>query len=170
MNRRIVAVPGVPQRNYSRLKAGGPGTVFYLETPAGGGAATLQRYRLSDRRAAPFLTGVADYVISADTHKMLYRGGGGGGGRGGGRGGGEPAAGPALFIVDADRNAPQPGAGRLTVQLRMYLDRKAEYKQIFKRRLAQSARLPVRAEHARRGLEPHGRDVRPDPAVRESPR
>ena len=132
MNRRIVAVPGVPQRNYSRLKAGGPGTVFYLETPAGGGAATLQRYRLSDRRAAPFLTGVADYVISADTHKMLYRGGGGGGGRGGGRGGGEPAAGPALFIVDADRNAPQAGAGRLTVQLRMYLDRKAEYKQIFR--------------------------------------
>jgi hypothetical protein len=65
MNRRIVAVPGVPQRNYSRLKAGGPGTVFYLETPAGGGAATLQRYRLSDRRAAPFMAGVTDYVISA---------------------------------------------------------------------------------------------------------
>ena len=59
--------------------------VFYLETPAGGGAAaSLQRYRLCDRRAAPFVTGVADYVISADTHKMLYRSGGGGG-RGGGR-------------------------------------------------------------------------------------
>ena len=74
-----------------RCKSGGPGIVFYLETPAGGGATTLQRYRLSDRRAAPFVTGVADYVISADTHKMLYRGaGGGGGGRGGGGGGAAP--------------------------------------------------------------------------------
>jgi tricorn protease len=139
MNRRIVAVPGVPQRNYSMLKSGGPGIVYYLEAAAagggggGGGGATLHRYRLSDRRAAPFVTGVSDYVISADQHKMLYRGAGGGGG--GGRGGGGAAgaaAGPALFIVDADRNAPQAGAGRLTVALRMYLDRKAEFKQIFR--------------------------------------
>jgi len=130
MNRRIIAVPGVPQRNYAMLKSGGAGTVYYLETPAGGGAATLQRYRLADRRAASFATGVSDYVISADTHKMLYRGaGGGGGGRGGGGG---AAAGPALFIVDADRAAPQAGAGRLGVTLRMYLDRKEEYKQIFR--------------------------------------
>jgi tricorn protease len=132
IHRRIIAVPGVPQRNYSRVKAGGPGTVFYLEAAAGGGQSTLQRYRLSDRRAAAFVTGVSDYVISADTRRLLYRGGGGaGGGRGGGRGGAAPA-GPALFIVDADRAAPQAGAGRLTVSLRMYLDRKEEYKQIFR--------------------------------------
>ena len=132
LNRRIVAVPGVPARDYSRLKSGGPGIVYYLETPAGGGAATLHRYRLSDRRAAPFVTGVADYVVSADTHKMLYRGGGGGaGGRGGGGGGAAPA-GPALFIVDADRAAPPAGAGRLTATLRMYLEPKEEFKQIFK--------------------------------------
>ena len=64
---------------------------------------------------------------------MLYRGAGagGGGGRGGGGGGGA-AAGPSLFIVDADRAAPQAGAGRLAVTLRMYLDRKEEYKQIFR--------------------------------------
>src|SRR5688500_4314361 len=131
MQRRILAVPGVPTRNYSRLRSGGPGIVYYVETPAGGGQSTLHRYRLSERRAAPFATGVTDYVVSADTHKMLYRGGGGGGGRGAGAGGGA-AAGPALFIVDADRNPPQAGAGRLTVSLRMYLDRKAEYKQIFR--------------------------------------
>ena len=40
--------------------------------------------------------------------------------------------GAALFIVDADRTPPQAGAGRLTVSLRMYLDRKAEFKQIFR--------------------------------------
>ena len=127
--RRIIAVPGVPQRNYSRLRAGVAGSVFYLEAPPGGGAATLQRYRLSDRRAAPFVTGATDYVISADGRKMLYRAGGGAGGRG--AGGGAPA-GPALFIVDADRTPPQAGAGRLTVSLRMHLDRKEEYKQIFR--------------------------------------
>ena len=132
LGRRILAVPGVPARAYSRLKAGGPGTVFYLETPTGGGGTTLQRYRFSDRRAAPFMTGVSDYVISADTHKMLYRGAGGGGGGGRGGGGGAAPAGPALFIVDADRAAPQAGAGRLTASLRMYLEPKEEYKQIFK--------------------------------------
>jgi tricorn protease len=66
-----------------------------------------------------------------DGHKLVYRtGGGGGGGRGrGGQGAG--AAGPALFLVDADRQPPQPGQGRLNVSLRMYLDSKEEFKQIF---------------------------------------
>ena len=78
------------------------------------------------------MTGVADYVVSADTHKMLYRGaGGGGGGRGGGGAAAAPA-GPALFIVDADRAAPQAGAGRLNATLRMYLEPKEEFKQIFR--------------------------------------
>ena len=48
------------------------------------------------------------------------------------RGAGAPAAGPGLFIVDADRTAPQAGAGRLDVTLRMYLEPKEEFKQIFK--------------------------------------
>ena len=47
-----------------------------------GGGATLHRYRLSDRRAAPFVTGVAEYDVSADGRKLLYRTGGGAGGRG----------------------------------------------------------------------------------------
>ncbi|HSC29305.1 MAG TPA: hypothetical protein VLD67_18660, partial [Vicinamibacterales bacterium] len=58
---RIIAVPGIPQRPYSQLKAGVAGTVFYLEPAAGGGGrggggggATRHRNRLSDRRAAPF--------------------------------------------------------------------------------------------------------------------
>lgn len=124
LDRRIVAVPGVPEREYSELRSGVAGTVYYLE------GANLQRYRLSERRAAQFLTGVTTYVVSADGHKMLYRGaGGGGGGRGGG---GAAPAGPAMFIVDADRTVPAAGAGRLTVALTMHLDPKEEYKQIFR--------------------------------------
>jgi len=136
LQQRIISVPVVPERQYSQLKAGAAGTVFYLEAAAPGGGAggpgggsTLQRYRLSDRRAAPFMTGVADYTVSADGRKLLYRAGGGGGGRGAGAGG--APTGPALFLVDADRTAPQTGQGRLAVSLRMYLEPKEEFRQIF---------------------------------------
>jgi tricorn protease len=131
LQQRILSVPGIPERQYSRLQAGVAGTVFYLEAASGGagGGSTLQRYRLSDRRSAPFVTGATDYDVSADGRKLLYRaGGGGGGGRGAGAG---AAAGPSMFIVDADRNPPQAGQGRLNVSLRMYLEPKEEFKQIF---------------------------------------
>ena len=134
IQQRVLSVPGVPERQYSQLKAGVAGQVFYLESAAaggggaGGGAATLQRYRLRDRRAGVFVSGVSDFTLSADGRKLLYRAGGGGGGA---RGGGGAPAGPALFLVDADRTAPQAGAGRLSATLRMYLDPKEEFTQIF---------------------------------------
>src|SRR6185295_2561959 len=94
---RIIAIPGVATREYSRLKAGVAGTIFYLQSAAddegggggrggAGGGSTIVRYRLSDRRAATFVTGAADFTVSADGRKLLYRTGGGGGGRAGGRG------------------------------------------------------------------------------------
>ena len=134
---RIVAVPGVPERQYSDLQAGVDGQVFYLEAGrAGGGPGAagndLQRYRLCDRRAATFVSNVAAYEISADRRKLVYRaaaGGGQGGGPGGGFGANPPA--PQLFLVDADRTPPQAGSGRLNYSLRMYLDPKEEFKQIF---------------------------------------
>jgi tricorn protease len=145
LQQRIISVPGIPERQYSELKAGVAGTIYYLEAPAGGGGgrggggggfggggSTLQRYRLSDRRATPFVTGVAAYDVSADGHKLVYRAGGvgGGGGRGPAAQGVPPPA-PSLFLVDADRNPPQAGQGRLTATLRMYLEPKEEFKQIF---------------------------------------
>lgn len=141
LQQRIVSVPGVPERQYSQLRAGVAGAVYYLEAGAagrgrggpggGGGGSELHRYRLSDRRAALFVTGVADYDVSADGHKLLYRTAGGfGGGRGQAAPAGPPPA-PQLFLVDADRNPPQAGQGRLNVALRMYLEPKEEFKQIF---------------------------------------
>jgi tricorn protease len=136
LQQRIISVPGVTERQYSQLKAGAPGIVFYLEPAAGGGGrggggggSTLHRYRLTDRRSAPFMTGVAEYDVSADGRKLLYRTGGAGGGRG--RGGEAAAGGVSLFLVDADRNPPQAGQGRLNVSLRMYLEPKEEFRQIF---------------------------------------
>jgi tricorn protease len=133
LQQRIVSVPGIRERQYSELQAGTEGTVFYLEgsrNPPGGGpgGSELSRYRLCDRRVSTFATGVATYEVSADGRKLLYRTAG--------AGGGPPAPGapppvPSLFIVDSDRGAPQPGQGRINVSLRMYLDPKQEFQQIF---------------------------------------
>jgi tricorn protease len=126
---RIMAIPGVPARPYAQLRSGVAGTVYYVETAAGGGGTTLTRYRLSDRRAAAFVAGASAYNVSADGHKLVYRAGGGGGGGRGGAAGAAPTV--SLFIVDADRNAPAAGAGRVDVNLRMYLEPKEEFAQIF---------------------------------------
>jgi tricorn protease len=141
IQQRIVSVTDVPERPYSELRAGVAGTVYFLEASGGrggggggrgaGGGAALQRYRLSDRKAAPFVTGVAGYDVSADGHKLVYHTGGGGAGRGGrGAATGAPA-GPQIFLVDADRQPPQAGSGRVNVSLRMYLEPREEFKQIF---------------------------------------
>jgi tricorn protease len=135
---RTIAVQGVPERQYSMLKSGANGTVFYLEAPPGGGGrggagagSTLHRYRLSDRRAVQFMTGVAEYDVSADGRKLLYRTGGAGGGRGGRGAGGQDGGTVNLFLVDADRNPPGAGQGRLNVALRMYLEPREEFRQMF---------------------------------------
>jgi tricorn protease len=109
---RILAVSAVPARQYSALRAGTAGTVFYLETAAV--ANTLHRYKLSDRKPAPFAASVSTYAVSADGNKLVYR------------------ASPSLFLVDAAaKSAPAPGSGRLDAKLRMHLDPRQEFKQIF---------------------------------------
>ena len=138
LQHRILSVPGVPERPYSNLHAGAAGMVYFLEPGAGGGGrggagagATLHRYSLRDRRDTPFITGVADYDVSLDGHKLLYRAGGGAGGRGGRGAAPGGGTGPGLFLVDADRTPPQAGQGRLNAELRAYVDPKQEFKQIF---------------------------------------
>ncbi|MFN7927060.1 MAG: hypothetical protein U0Y68_03795 [Blastocatellia bacterium] len=135
LQQRIIAVPGVPERQYSQLRAGVAGTVYYLEASGargggGFGGQTLQRYRLEEARGG-VCDGRSQLRCQRRWSQPVYRAGGGVAGAGrGGRGGGEAPA-PALFIVDADRQAPQPGQGRINVSLRMYLDPKEEFKQIF---------------------------------------
>jgi tricorn protease len=141
LRQRIISVPGVPERQYSSLQSGVDGIVYYLEAgrPQGGGGGgfgggasnELIRYRLCDRRAATFISNVAAFEVSADGRKLVYRAGGAGAGPGGPAAFGGRPPNPQLFIVDADRTAPQPGSGRLNFTLRMYLDPKEEFKQIF---------------------------------------
>ena len=136
LSARTISVPGIATRPYSRLQAGVAGTVFLSEAiPATGtsgaaGGQTVHRYQLRDRRATVFLTGIADFDVSHDGRKLLYRSGGGGFG-GGGAGAGAPPPTPSLFIVDATGAPPQAGTGRLNASLRAWVDPKEEFQQIF---------------------------------------
>ena len=138
LQQRILSIPGVPERQYSALQSGVEGSVYYLEAsrgsgqggPGGGAGSDLWRFRLCDRRAASFATRVTAFEVSADGHKLLYRTSGAGASPGPPAPGAAPPV-PSLFLVDADRNPPQAGQGRLNVALRMYLEPKEEFKQIF---------------------------------------
>lgn len=125
LQQRIVVVSGLAERDYGALVAGPAGSVFFLEpipatgTSAGSAAGTgntLHRFQLSARRAQPFASGVAQYTVSADGRRLLYRTAGQAGG---------------LYLVDADKAVPAPGSGRLTVTLRAYIDPREEFRQIF---------------------------------------
>ncbi len=131
LTRRILAVPGIPANQYSQLRSGAAGTVYFLQSVGrsgnGGGAAgpsgTLHRYRLSDRKSIPFLTGVNSFQVSANGLKLAYLSV-------------TPAVPPAIgipsvYLVDADKAPPTAGQGRLNVALRMHLDPREEFKQIF---------------------------------------
>ena len=124
LQRRIIPVADLALRDYGQLRAGAPGTVFMIENMAQAGTAqapgatggALHRFQLSDRKAIPFVSGVAQYVVSANGLKVLYR---------------TPGAQSALFLVDADKMAPSATQGRLNATLRMLVDPKAEFTQIF---------------------------------------
>ena len=140
LQQRVIAVEGVRERQYNKMRPGVAGTVFFLEgasddDPAGGaGGNTLFRYRLSDRRPTQYVANVADYAVSTDGRKLLYRTAPPRGR--GGRGAALPPSQqpkPELSIVDADsRTPPAANVGRLAnVTLRMFLDPKEEFRQIF---------------------------------------
>ncbi len=122
---RVVSL-GVVPRDYGSLKAGIAGTIFFLESvPASGTVATggpqgggdvLHRYTLRERKATSFAQGVTQYTISQDGRKLLWRGSG-------------PQA--PLAIVNTEGPVPTAAQGRLTASLRMLVDPRAEYRQMF---------------------------------------
>ena len=131
LQQRILPVPGVSSRQYSQLKAGLPGSVFFLEAPRDAGARgnILHRYRLTERKADVFLNNVSTtYSISADGKKLVYRNPAP---QPPARGRGAAERSQPIFLVDTDKAPPTGGQGRLDVTLRMLLDPKAEFTQIF---------------------------------------
>lgn len=138
---RVVSL-GITPRDYSQLRAGPEGTIFFVEpVPAsglasggGGGSSQLHRYVLRDREARPFLAGVQGYVVSADGQKMLVRTGqanwrivnttGAAPAAGGAGGAGAGAA-------AASGGASGSGGNLNVAALRMRVDPRAEYRQMF---------------------------------------
>jgi tricorn protease len=111
IERRIVALP-MPVRNYRMTVAGPEGTVFIGEFAPGSPGMTLHKFSLEEREATEFATGVSQASVSGDGKKLLFR------------------AGPQWRVVDTAR-PPQGNGGRLTLSLRMQLDRTAEWQQMF---------------------------------------
>lgn len=115
---RVISL-GITPRDYSDLKAGRSGTVFFTEAvpasgPTGdGNGATLHRYLLKDRKATPYTQGVQQYVLSMDGKKVLWR------------------SGTTITIGDTDKPAPSGAAGRVAASLRMMVDPRAEFRQMF---------------------------------------
>ncbi|MCC6772115.1 MAG: PD40 domain-containing protein [Gemmatimonadaceae bacterium] len=111
IDRRILALP-MPVRRYGLVLAGPRGTVFVGERLENQPGLTLHKFTLSDSKAEDFTKGVRNVSISNDGKKMLYRQGN-------------------TWSVVGTETAPTAGKGALRVSLRMQLDRRAEWAQMF---------------------------------------
>lgn len=111
IERRIVALP-MPVRNYSATVAGPEGTVFIGENVAGQPGMTLHKFSIEEREAEEFVTRASQVSVSHDGGKLLFRSG-------------------TQWRVVGTESPPQGTNGALDVDLRMRLDRMAEWHQIF---------------------------------------
>jgi tricorn protease len=128
IERRIVALP-LPAADYVQLAAGKKGSIYFLENtnPAGtsGGAPTLSRWMLEDRKTEKLADRVDNFKLSADGEKMLLAISSH---VAGSMEGGGP---PSWVIVPA--NAPvKPGEGSLNfADLKVRVDPVAEWMQMY---------------------------------------
>jgi tricorn protease len=114
MDQRILALP-VPQRNYTLLRAGPEGVVFYGEAVPNQPGLVLHRWQTGEREAATFLSGVQDAQVSHDRKKLLAR------------------TGQQWRIVNTTGPVPQGSNGALSVAgTRLRVEPRAEWEQIFR--------------------------------------
>lgn len=111
IDRRTLALD-LPARNYSRLISGPEGIVFIAEREENSRSNKLHKFALEDRESKPFAEGVAEATVSADGSKLLIN-----------------QSGNWKLI---DSTAADASAGEsIALNLRMQLDRQAEWSQIF---------------------------------------
>jgi len=106
--RRVIALP-MPRANYFATMAGPRGSVFVGEFDDG---PVLHKFSVEEREASVFTRGSSPVAISTDGEHLLLRGG------------------PNWQVVSTAR-PPEPGSGSLDVSLRMQLDRRTEWAQMF---------------------------------------
>jgi tricorn protease len=124
IERRIVVAEGVPAGNYFRLEATQNGFLYLSQpelqfskyqtvTDHTGGSLELFHYDLEKNEARRLMSGIANYHLSADGKKLVYR------------------AGSTYGVVDAGKEA-KVGDGRVDLSnVRIRVDRTAEFYQIF---------------------------------------
>ena len=111
IGQRILAAD-VPARDYAGLTAGPEGVVFFAESVVNQPGATLHRYEVAEDEAAPFLSPVQQFSVSADGEKLLYRAG-------------------ASWGVVATSGSANVGDGTIDTGVRMRIDPRAEWRQMF---------------------------------------
>lgn len=134
LEQRIVSLP-VARANYTALEAGAEGVLFLLESPVAmadedyaeaegdGQSQTVHRFDLKTRKTEKYLDavdapspangGLLTFQPTADGSKVLY----------GAKG--------KWFLVAADK-APKPGEGALGANLEVFVDPRAEWRQMFR--------------------------------------
>ena len=112
LSQRILAL-GMPVRAYTGLAAAREGVVFVSEAIENQPGVTLHRYDLKKRKSESFVSPVTRYSISSNGKKILYQSG-------------------ETWIITGTEEPPKPGDGKITVDLQMRLDPRAEWRQIFR--------------------------------------
>ncbi|MBS1789395.1 MAG: PD40 domain-containing protein [Acidobacteria bacterium] len=117
IGQRILALP-IPNKNYIGLDAGKGSTLWVVELPDGGQAATLYKFDLEKRKLDKALENLQGMALSANGEKMLYR------------------MGPNWFIAataTAGTPAFKPGEGKIkTEDMEVFVDPKAEWQQMYR--------------------------------------
>jgi tricorn protease len=112
LSQRILSLD-IPVRSYTSLATAGEGIVFVGEAIENEPGVTLHRYDLAKRKAEKFASPVMRYSLSSDGKKLLYQ------------------SGDTWTITGTDA-PPKPDEGKITVNLQMRLDPRAEWRQIFR--------------------------------------
>ncbi|HEY6158805.1 MAG TPA: PDZ domain-containing protein [Gemmatimonadales bacterium] len=112
LSQRILAL-GMPVRAYTSLVAANEGVVFVSEAIENQTGVTLHRYDLKKRKSESFVSPVTRFRLSRDGKKLLYQ------------------SGESWMIVGTE-TVPKAGDGKITVDLQMRLDPRAEWRQIFR--------------------------------------
>jgi tricorn protease len=116
---RILSLP-LPLRYYTGLVCGAQGIIFvtesglpFYEGSNTGNANTIHRYDLKEKEDKTILTGIRSFTVSSSGTKILYQ------------------KGSDWIIADAGIES-EPVEGKLNMELSMYLDPPAEWKQIYR--------------------------------------
>lgn len=114
LDQRIVAL-NIPTGQYSNLKAGKDGILFYLKWNSEKNKNELYRYSLKDRKSEKIVSGVISFEVSFDGNKLLYA---------------DPDR--FMYLVDAS-GMPKEGEGKLnTDNMVSRIEPYAEWMQIFR--------------------------------------